>query len=167
MDIRQRKLLAYCEAHTTPPDQILYELERETHLKTLAPQMASGHLQGTLLRFISQLQRPTSILEIGTFTGYATLCLAQGLADDGIFHTIEANPEMEYLIRKYLKKAGLEDRVHLHIGKAEEVVPTLSQTFDLVFIDAGKQQYAEHYDLIIDQGKSRRTYPRRQCAVEW
>jgi predicted O-methyltransferase YrrM len=113
--------------------------------------MLSGALQGQLLKLFSQLQRPKSVLEIGTFTGYATICLAQGLAKDGRVHTIEANPELEYLIRKYLKKAGLEDQVELYIGDAMQVITTLPGTFDLVFIDAGKQYYQAYYDLIIDR----------------
>lgn len=141
----------YCENHTTPQSQLLYDLERETHLKTLAPQMLSGHLQGAFLSLISQLMRPKVILEIGTFTGYAAICLAQGLAADGRLHTIEANPELEYLIRKYVNRAGLADKIQLHIGKAEDVIPTLDLRFDLVFIDAGKQQYLDFYNMVIEK----------------
>jgi len=141
----------YCENHTTPQSQLLYDLERETHLKTLAPQMLSGHLQGAFLSLISQLMRPKVILEIGTFTGYAAICLAQGLAADGTLHTIEANPELEYLIRKYVNRAGLADKIQLHIGKAEDVIPTLDLRFDLVFIDAGKQQYLDFYNMVIEK----------------
>ncbi|MEZ5041796.1 MAG: O-methyltransferase [Saprospiraceae bacterium] len=144
------KLTAYCEQLSSPPSPLLYELERETHLKTLAPHMISGHLQGQLLHLISQLKQPRLILEIGTFTGYATICLAAGLPADGQLHTIEANPELEYIIRKYLKKAGLDEKVHLHIGKAEAIIPTLAPGFDLVFLDAGKLHYAMFYDLVID-----------------
>lgn len=144
-------IFEYCEQWSAPPDTVLYELERETHLKTLAPQMLSGALQGQLLRLLSQLKRPSSVLEIGTFTGYATLCLVQGLAKGGRVRTIEANPELEYLIRKYLKKAGVEDRVELYIGDAMQVIPELPGTFDLVFIDAGKQYYQDYYGLIIDR----------------
>jgi caffeoyl-CoA O-methyltransferase len=144
------KLHQYCEQHTSPPDPVLYDLERETNLKTLAPQMLSGHLQGQLLQLISHLHRPQRILEIGTFTGYATICLAQGLAPDGIVHTIEANPELEYIIRKYFGRAKLEDKIKLHIGDAKEIIPQLNTTFDIVFIDAGKQHYAHYYDLVFD-----------------
>ena len=144
-------IFQYCEQYSEAPEQVLYELERETHLKTLAPQMLSGPLQGQLLRMLSQLQQPQNVLEIGTFTGYATICLAQGLAPDGILHTIEVNPELEYLIRKYLNKAGLEEQVQLHIGDALEVVPTLPGPFDLVFIDAGKQYYRDYYGMVIDK----------------
>ena len=120
-----RPIHDYCERLSTPPSQVLYELERETHLKTLAPQMLSGKLQGQLLQLISQLQQPQRILEIGTFTGYASICLAQGLAEEGILHTIEANPELEYIIRKYIAKAGLEKKINLHIGNAKNIIPVL------------------------------------------
>jgi len=149
-----KALTKYCEQHSTPPSKILYELKRETHLKTLAPQMLSGPLQGRLLSLISKLVRPKRILEIGTFTGYAALCLAEGLSEDGLLHTIEANRELEYLIRKYIKKAGLEQKIVLHLGGAEQVIPTLEEQFDLVFIDAGKQDYGLHYDLVIEKVNS-------------
>lgn len=142
---------AYCENHTTPQSQVLYDLERETHLKTLAPQMLSGHLQGAFLSLLSQLMRPQTILEIGTFTGYAAICLAQGLAEGGKLHTIEANAELEHIIRKYVQRAELQDKIQLYIGKAEEIIPTLALNFDLVFIDAGKQQYVDFYQLVIDK----------------
>lgn len=146
-------LATYCEAHTTPQSDILYELERETNLKTLAPQMLSGHLQGQFLTLISTLMRPQAILEIGTFTGYAAICLAQGLAEDGILHTIEPNRELEHIIRKYITKAGLEQKIYLHIAKAEDIITALDVNFDLVFIDAGKQQNGLFYDLVFDKVK--------------
>ena len=145
------QLEAYCQSHTSPLAPLLHELERETHLKTLAPQMLSGPLQGQLLRFFSLLLQPSTILEIGTFTGYSALCLAEGLQPGGVLHTIEADPELEYLIRKYVGKARMEERIRLHIGRAEEVIPALEGNFDLVFIDAGKQEYGNFYDLIIDR----------------
>ncbi|MCB0569848.1 MAG: O-methyltransferase [Phaeodactylibacter sp.] len=141
-------LNAYCEAHTSPQPPTLYELERETHLKTLAPQMLSGHLQGQFLSLLSKLHRPKLILEIGTFTGYSAICLAQGLQEGGRLHTIEANAELEYLIRKYVAKAGLEQRITLHIGDALEIIPSLEGPFDMVFIDAGKQDYIRYYDMV-------------------
>ncbi|MEL7120865.1 MAG: O-methyltransferase [Bacteroidota bacterium] len=147
---RLAELNAYCEAHTTPQSDILYQLERETYLKTLAPQMMSGHLQGQFFRLLSLLMRPKTILEVGTFTGYAAICLAEGLPEDGILHTIEVNAEREFLIRKYIEKAGLKDKIHLHIGDAQAVIPTIDATFDMVFLDAGKQEYKHHYDLVID-----------------
>lgn len=155
MDIRTNSLVNaiqyYCEAHSGQVDEILYELERETGLKTLAPQMISGHLQGQLLQMLSQIFRPKHILEVGTFTGYATICLARGLAADGRMDTIEVNAELAYIIRKYLKKADLADQVHLHIGDALKLIPGLSGTFDLIFLDAGKQHYQAYYELLIDR----------------
>ncbi len=143
--------LAYCQAHTSPASAVLIELERATYLRTLSPQMLSGPYQGTLLRFISQMIRPYRVLEIGTFTGYSTICLAQGLANGGQLHTIEANDELGWLIRQYIQKADLMEKVHLHLGDAAVIVPTLSETFDLVFIDAGKLDYARHYELALSK----------------
>lgn len=148
MHFSLQKINRYCEKHTTPPSDVLYNLERETHLKTLAPQMASGHLQGQFFQFLSQMIRPKAILEIGTFTGYATICLAKGLQEGGILHTIEANEEFEYLIRDYVKKANLSDQVKLHIGDAKAILPTIDLQFDLIFMDAAKREYAYYYDLI-------------------
>jgi caffeoyl-CoA O-methyltransferase len=142
---------AYCEAHTTALPDYMIALERETHLKTLAPQMLSGPIQGQLLKLISQMIRPVRVLEIGTFTGYSAICLAYGLADDGVLHTIEVNPELETIIRKYVGLAGFEHKIKLHMGDAAEIIPTLEGPFDLVWIDAGKMHYAMYYDLIIDK----------------
>jgi predicted O-methyltransferase YrrM len=144
-----RQLTRFCESFTTSPNDILYELERETHLKTLAPQMASGRLQGQFLRFVSLMMQPRRVLEIGTFTGYSALCLAEGLADDGLLHTIEANAELAHFGEKYFAKAGLSEKIIPHIGDALAIIPTLDETWDLVFIDAGKNDYAALYDLTI------------------
>ena len=153
MNFTLKKLTDYCTAHTTAQDEVLYELERETNLKTLAPQMVSGHLQGTFLSFISKMVQPKAVLEIGTFTGYASICLAQGLADGGVVHTIEANEELAYIIRKYVAKAKLEDQIQLHIGDAKKIIPELDIEFDMVLIDAGKKDYAFYYDLVFDKVK--------------
>ena len=141
----------YCQAFSDQQPELLYQLERETFLKTLAPQMMSGHLQGKLLSLLSQLLQPHYILEIGTFTGYSTLCLAKGLVPQGKLFTIEGNEEMEPIIRKYLSKARLEEQIQLLIGKAEKIIPELQVTFDLVFIDGGKLDYPAHFDLVIDK----------------
>jgi predicted O-methyltransferase YrrM len=146
-------LLEYCENHSSPQSDILYQLERETHLKTLAPQMMSGHLQGRFFAMLSKIKQPRAILEVGTFTGYAALCLAEGLPEEGVLHTIEVNPELEYLIRKYIHKAGREDQIRLHIGDAAEVIPGLNLSFDMAFIDAGKMDYAHHYELVVEKMK--------------
>jgi len=145
-----QSLNIYSEKHTSAPSDLLYQLERETYLKTLAPQMLSGHLQGRFLSFLSRMIRPKAILEIGTFTGYAAICLAEGLAKDGVLHTIEVNRELEYLIRKYLKIGKLEDKINLHIGDAKTVIPTLSiEQFDIIMIDAGKKDNAHFYEMLL------------------
>lgn len=144
----------YCIAHTTALDPVFHQLERETQLRTLAPQMMSGPYQGQLLRFISLMVRPQRVLEIGTFTGYSALCLAAGLTPDGQLHTIEANDELGYIIRKYVEMAGYQDQVVLHFGDAARIVPTLDEVFDLVFLDAGKLDYPEHYELALAKMRS-------------
>ena len=151
MNLYERALERYCEEHSTPPSQALSELDRETHLKTLAPQMLTGHIQGQFLRLISLLVSPRKILEVGTFTGYGALCMAEGLVVDGELHTIEANPEMEHIIRKYIELTGNTDRIHLHREDALKLLPTLKGPWDLVFIDAAKQDYLQYYNYIIDK----------------
>jgi len=147
--ITDEKFLAYCLQHSSPQGSVLEALERETHLRTLYPQMLSGPLQGALLRMISRMIRPSRILEIGTFTGYSAICLAQGLTDNGILHTIEANDEFAPIIYRHVQLAGLEGRIILYLGDASAVIPTLEDTFDLVFLDAGKMDYAAHYKLAV------------------
>lgn len=141
----------YLEQHTTPMDEVLHELYRETHLHAMNPRMASGPVQGRFLQFLCQLMQPKKVLEIGTFTGFATICMARGMASDGLLTTIEANEEYEGVIRKYLAKAAVADRVRLIIGDAKEVIPTLEGGFDLVFIDADKISYPSYYDLVIEK----------------
>jgi caffeoyl-CoA O-methyltransferase len=150
-----KRLIEYAEARTTPEDPVLAKLNRETHLTQVYPQMLSGHLQGTLLRMISRMVKPRRILEIGTFTGYSAINLATGLdgmeQDDGrgaMMHTIEVNPEQEEGIRKYIREAGLEDRINLHIGNALGIIPELDETWDLVYIDADKPNYLNYYNLV-------------------
>lgn len=145
------KNLSYCEKHSSLPNKVLLELERETHLKTLSPQMITGHLQGRLLSFISKWKQPNFILEIGTFTGYGTLCLAEGLDRAGVIHTIEVNPELRYLSQKYFKKSGIGKQVMQHLGDAKYIIPLIKERFDLIYIDAGKQEYPLHYDLSIEK----------------
>ena len=143
------KIADYCQRHTTPQQAVLLELERTTFLHTLSPQMLSGAYQGRLLQFISQMIRPKCVLEIGTFTGYTAICLAQGLTHDGVLHTIEVNDELAYLIHQYIGKAGLEHQIVVHIGDAATVIPTIDTVFDLVFLDAGKLDYPTHYELAL------------------
>lgn len=141
----------YLEQHTTPMDEVLHELYRETHLHAMNPRMASGPVQGRFLQLLCQLMQPKKVLEIGAFTGFATICMARGMASDGLLTTIEANEEYEGIIRKYLAKAAVADRVRLIIGDAKEVIPTLEGGFDLVFIDADKISYPSYYDLMIEK----------------
>jgi predicted O-methyltransferase YrrM len=141
----------YAEKHTSPEADYLYELNRETHLKTMYPRMISGHLQGQFLKMISCMIRPKRILEIGTFTGYSTINLAQGLAENGIVHTIDSNAETVEIGKKYFKKAGVEGEIQIHIGNALDVIASLNDTFDLVFIDADKENYLNYYKLVLDK----------------
>jgi len=154
-------VLEYAKKMTTPEITLLHRLNRETHLSQVYPQMLAGHMQGTLLQMISKMIRPRRILEIGTFTGYSAICLASGLTPSPgslpskergkgvVLHTIEANAELESIIRKYLKEASLEDSVELHIGEASDIIPALDEEWDLVFIDADKSNYLTYYKLIL------------------
>ena len=148
---RSVKLNQYIINHTSPEDDYLRELDRETHLKVLRSRMLSGHLQGQILSMISAMIRPKCILEIGTFTGYSALCLAKGLAAGGILHTIEIDDELELFAKKYFLKSGRADQIVQHIGDARKIIPTLDQQFDLVFIDADKREYCDYYKLVFDQ----------------
>lgn len=143
-------LLRYSEAHSSPEPEVLRLLNRDTHLKTAYPQMLSGHLQGRILAMISKLLKPESILEIGTFTGYGALCLAEGLPEQGQLHTIEANPEFEDTIRHWIGQAGYQDKIQLHIGDAALLLPHLlaQYKFTLAFLDADKQRYPNYYRML-------------------
>lgn len=141
---------AYCQNHTTTPGLVLNQLERQTYLRTLSPQMLSGPYQGRLLTMLSQMIQPEKILEIGTFTGYSAICLAQGLAPGGLLHTIEVNDELASIALDFFEQANLSDKIRLHIGDAKDVIPTLSaEVFDLVWIDAGKLDYLLHYNMAL------------------
>lgn len=141
----------YSEEHTNPESEILQELNRETYLKILYPRMLSGHFQGRVLSFFSHMICPLRILEVGTYTGYSSICLSEGLAQNGKIHTLEKDPELEHIARKYWKKAQIEDKIQLHIGNALDIIPTLTETWDLVFLDADKENYANYYALILPQ----------------
>ena len=148
------KIEQYAEAHTSPESDILRALVRETHLKTLSPRMLSGHLQGRFLSMIAKLMQPRRVLEIGTFTGYSALCLTEGVAEDGILYALEGNDELKHIIEKYIEASGFQDKIKLLIGNALEIIPTLDEVFDLVFIDAGKRDYPAYWDLVIDKTRS-------------
>jgi predicted O-methyltransferase YrrM len=140
----------YAEAHTTPESDLLHRLYRETSQKSMYPSMLSGHLQGQFLRMISQMLRPKKILEIGTFTGYGTINLAMGLADGGVIHTIDSNEEMVEVGKPYFEAAGLQDKIVTHIGNAITILDNIDKDFDLVFIDADKENYLIYYKMLIE-----------------
>jgi predicted O-methyltransferase YrrM len=153
--MNSNELFEYAEQHSTPEYPFLERLNRETNLTQVYPRMLAGHMQGMLLRFISQMIRPKRILEIGTFTGYSAINFAMGLAsepgDEDVIHTIDVDAELEKTIRKYLAEAGLEKKVILHIGEALKIIPTLDETWDLVYIDADKPNYLNYYKMVFDQ----------------
>ena len=143
----------YTDDYSNVHDPVLNEVERSTHLHTIAPQMLSGRVQGAFLTLMTSLSQAKNVLEIGTFTGYGTICLARGLypSAESKVVTIEANPELSFLIMKHLAMAKVEDRVEVLFGKAQEIIPARNETWDLVFIDANKQEYAEYYETVIDR----------------
>lgn len=151
MDFLDKDLEQYIESHTQGEPELLNELNRETYQKVLMPRMLSGHLQGRVLAMLSKMIKPTNILEIGTYTGYSAICLAEGLSEDGKLYTIDINEELETMVRKYFEKAGLTNNIDYRIGNALEIIPNLDTTLDLVFIDADKENYSNYFDLVIDK----------------
>lgn len=141
----------YIEAHTTLPDAVLQELYRHTYLHEMNPRMMSGPVQGKFLQFLCQMLKPQHVLEVGTYTGYAAICMAKGLPENGRLITIEANVEYEETIRHYLAKAEVDDKVELLLGDAKTILPTLDATFDLAFIDADKVSYPFYYELVMEK----------------
>lgn len=142
---------SYILSRIDEESELLKQLNRDAHVNLLKPRMLSGHLQGRMLKMFCRMMNPKYILEIGTYTAYATLCLAEGADDDAEIHTIEVNDELEDFILKHLHKSKLKDKIHLHIGDAMEIIPQIDRTFDLVFIDANKRHYIEYYNLIFDK----------------
>ncbi|WP_420593429.1 O-methyltransferase [Robiginitalea biformata] len=155
MHFLSRELEAYIATSSEPEPELLAELTRETHLKVLRPRMITGHHQGRVLSLFSRLMRPDRILEIGTYTGYSALCLAEGLAKGGQLHTIDKNEELSGMQRRYFDRSPYGDQIIQHTGLALEVLPGLKQhTFDLVFIDAEKEEYADYLEAIIPLTRS-------------
>ena len=147
----EKELDKYIRDHSTPEDRVLEELYRQTHLYVVNPNMVSGHIQGKFLEMLSYMISPVSVLEIGTYTGYSAICLARGLKSGGQLHTIEINDELNGMSTRYFALAGVADRVTLHTGRAQDVIPKLDSTFDLVFIDGDKREYCEYYDIVFDK----------------
>jgi len=154
MHFLPEKIDTYVVAHTQGEPKILQELTRETWQKVLNPRMLSGAFQGRVLSMITKLTSPKNILEIGTYTGYSALCMAEGLAKEGIIFTIDKNEELETLQNKYFKKSGYQKQIKQFVGNALEIIPTLHKKFDLVFIDADKSNYMNYFHLIIDKMNS-------------
>jgi caffeoyl-CoA O-methyltransferase len=150
MEFIPKNIDAYAKHISTPESEVLRQLNRDTHAMILRPRMLSGHLQGKFLEMISKMVQPDRILEIGTYTGYSAICLAQGLGDNGILHTIDHNPELEDFASKYIMMAGLKHKIRQHIGEALDVLPQIHDTFDLAFIDADKENYIRYFDLVYE-----------------
>ncbi len=152
MEFIPEAIARYAESHTTAEAGVLQELTQFTQAHIPMPNMLSGHIQGALLTLLARLQQPHTILEIGTYTGYSAICLAQGLAPDGQLHTIDINGDLETVALDAFEKAGVADRITLHIGNARDIIPQLDvPVFDLVFIDADKAHYGAYFDLVIDR----------------
>lgn len=151
MNFLAENLEAYVQQHSEQEPELLQELGRETHLKVLQPRMLSGAYQGRLLSLISKLITPKHILEIGTFTGYSALCMAEGLHANGRIDTIDVDEELTEMQRRYFDASGYGKQIFQHLGNAAEIIPTLNGNFDLVFIDADKEQYPLYFDLIIER----------------
>jgi predicted O-methyltransferase YrrM len=149
-----RKLEQYVTSHSSPEDPVLEDLYRQTHIRFVNPNMATGHLQGKLLEFISDMISPEKVLEIGTFTGYSAICLAKGLRPGGKLITIELNDELTPFSHSYFCRAGVESKITQITGNALDVIPQLDYIFDLVFIDGDKRQYIEYFRLIINKVRS-------------
>jgi caffeoyl-CoA O-methyltransferase len=145
---------AYSERFTSPEPEVLAALNRETWLKVLYPRMLSGHLQGRLLALFSKMMRPEKILEIGTYTGYSAICLAEGLAPGGTLVTIDINAELEEMVLRYFELAGISDRAQMRIGDARTIVKKLDGPFDLVFIDADKESYCDYLEMVVPKLRS-------------
>ncbi len=151
MEFIDEKLSIYSEEHSQKEIALLKELNRETNLKVNSPRMLSGHIQGRLLSFLSKMQKPQFILEIGTYTGYSALCLAEGLTGNGKLFTIDPNEETNHFAQQFFNRSEFKNKIELIAGQADTIIPTLKQTFDIVFIDADKKNYGLYFDLVIDK----------------
>jgi caffeoyl-CoA O-methyltransferase len=154
MEIVNHKIEKYCELHSEPENVLLQKVNRETHLEVLMPRMLSGHLQGRFLAMMSKMIQPKCILEIGTFTGYAALCLAEGLVNNGKLITIDVNEELATRVNQYFAQSEKSSQLRYINGDAMEVIPKLTDVFDIVFIDADKKNYANYYNLVFEKVKS-------------
>lgn len=151
MEFIDQRIDDYVCAHSENEPQLLYDLNRETHINVLRPRMLSGHFQGRVLSMISHMIQPKNILEIGTYTGYSALCFAEGLAEGGKILTLDKNEELEDLVNEFIQKSEYKDAIECRIGDAMEIIPTLQEEYDLVFIDADKSNYINYYNMVFDK----------------
>jgi len=151
MDFLPENLQRYIEGHSSDENAFLKKINRETHAKVLMPRMLSGHVQGRFLSMMSRLVQPKVILEIGTYTGYSAICLAEGLSAGGKLITIDINEELENRVKSYFNESGFSSQIDYRIGDAREIIPGIEEKFDLVFIDADKENYSLYFDLVIDK----------------
>ncbi len=151
MEFLPKEIDEYAGKYTEEENNVLSDLNRETHIKVLIPRMLSGHIQGRILSMFSHMIQPKNILEIGTYTGYSAICFAEGMKPDGKLITIDINNELETMATSYFEKSGFGKQIEMKIGNAMDIVPTLEMDFDLVFIDADKHNYSNYFDLVIDK----------------
>ncbi len=151
MEFIDPNIQEYCNNHSDAESELLREINRDTHANVLSPRMLSGHFQGRLLSMISKMIRPECILEIGTYTGYSALCMAEGLAEDGQLITIDINEELESRVRASFEKSGYAGQIDFRIGNALDIIPKINRSLDLVFIDADKQNYLNYYHLVMQK----------------
>lgn len=151
MEFISADLQAYVEAHSGEESSVLASLNRDTYTKVMMPRMLSGRLQGRMLSMLSHMIQPNRILEVGTYTGYSAICMAEGLAQDGKLITLDINEELEVMARDYFEKAGLTEKIDYRIGNAMELIPEIDETFDLVFIDADKKNYTNYFNLVFEK----------------
>lgn len=151
MEFLEKNLADYCENHTSPESELLSKLNRDTHVKVVSSRMLSGHLQGRVLSFISKLQKPTFIVEVGTYTGYSALCLAEGLSENGKLLSIDVNEETSYYAQSFINQSVYKNKIKLVVADAKAVIPDITEPIDLVFIDADKKNYLSYYHLLIEK----------------
>lgn len=154
MEFISPALAEYCEKHTSPENDWLLHLNRQTHLKVMMPRMLSGHLQGRFLSMLTHMIKPALVLEIGTYTGYSALCMAEGLPENGRIITLDINAEIENFTRSHFEQSPYAQKIDYRIGNAMDIIPTLHQQFDMVFIDADKVNYLNYYHLVFDKVRS-------------
>lgn len=154
MDGLSKDLEKYIETFSSPEDPLLSELDRETNLRVVQPRMISGNVQGQILTMLTRMIKPSHILEIGTFTGYSTLCFAAGLPEGGEIHTFEVDDELEYISSAFFAKSPHASKIHAHIGSALDIAPKLGKTFDLVFVDGDKREYPDYYSMLMGDNET-------------